>query len=333
MVTKTVYTDLYQVVIDIGAVPPTEEWLQETTYLIDRLGHTTAILAQTDQPTQGVSLQPLPFTPAGAQVSLGAPPTTTPGLAPTASHLNSGNSDTVIGLAAVGVVFGVVIMAATLYLLRRRALRQRRRAHGSLLFSEDSAGSGSSTSSNRVEKFFDEFKTSRGEKPALTTEEVMPSGDGIPEVEREHENLDATSISSGEGFGSDSAKFKQGHDQLPDRHRSISAHVGFAANTWEALPAIKVSLSTTRQTGEKMGAVAQPTSILKRPARKGLRLMDAVQGMLGIEDGSRMAAPEPKTGAVKKTVTFGNAEIREFGRTPLPSSAGSILSRDNADGH
>lgn len=329
MVTKTIYTDLYQVVVDIGAVPPTEEWLQETTYLIDKLGHTTAILAQTDQPTQGVSLQPVPFTPAGAQVSLVAPPTTTPSLAPTVSHSNSGNPNTVIALAAVGVIFGVVIMAATLYLLRRRALRQRLGVHGSPLFSEDSAASGSLSSSNGVESFFDEFKTSRGEKAALPTEEVMPSGDDVQEVEREGEYLDASKISSGEGFGSNTAKSKQRQDGLPDRHRSLGGNVGLAANTWEALPAIKTSLFTTRQTGEQMGAVAQPTSILKRPARKGLRLMDAVQGMLGMDD--KIDDPGTKIGAVKKTVTFGNAEIREFGRTPLPSSAGSILSRDNAD--
>jgi len=319
MVTKTIYTDLYQVVVDIGAVPPTEEWLQETTYLIDKSGHTTAILAQTDQPTAGVSLQPIPFTPARAQVSLAASPTTTPSPAPTASHLKSGNSNTIIALAAAGVVLGVVIMAVTLYFLRRRALRQRHRARGSPQLSEDSAASGSSTSSNGIEKFFDQFKTSRRLNLALPTKEAMPTRGAFQEASR---------IASGEGFETDTAEIKERYDQLPDVHRNIRASAGFGANTWGALPATKIPVSTTRMTGEETGAVAQPTSILKRPARKGPRLIDAVQGMPGIEDGkeSKIDLTEPK-----KKVTFGNAEIREFGKTPLPSSAGSILSRDNAD--
>lgn len=43
------------VVIDIGgAAAATAEWLEETTYLIDASGHTTAMYAQTDEPTLGV---------------------------------------------------------------------------------------------------------------------------------------------------------------------------------------------------------------------------------------------------------------------------------------
>jgi len=341
MVTKTIYTDQYQVVIDIGAVPPTEEWLQETTYLIDNSGHTTAMIAQTDQPTNGVSLQPVPFTPANAQVSLVASPTRTPRLAPTASHVKSGNSDTIIALAAVGVILGVVTLAATLYLLRRRALRQRLRAQGGPLFSEDFATSGSSTSSNSIEKFFDKFKTSPGVKTALPTEEeAMPSWEAfLEEVERKNGNFDRNKTSSSEGIGSrinstgrreNVAELKEIYKRLLDRHRGIRANVGAGANTWGALPATKVPASTQRETEGKFGAVAQPISILKRPggsARKGLRLMDAVQGMLGIEDGKEVKVGFDES----KKVTFGKAEIREFGRTPLPSSAGSMLSRNNAD--
>jgi len=55
--------------------------------------------------------------------------------------------------------------------------------------------------------------------------------------------------------------------------------------------------------------------------------MDAVQGMLGIEDGKEVKVGFDES----KKVTFGKAEIREFRRTPLPSSAGSMLSRNNAD--
>lgn len=329
MVTKTIYTDPYQIVIDIGDVPPTQQWLQETTYLIDQAGHTTAMIAQTDRPTRGVSLQPVPFTPVNAEL---APSVSTSSPVSTDSHAKSGSSNTIIALAAVGVVFGVVIMATTLCLLRRRALRQRLRAQSSLSISEDSAGSDSSTSSNGVEKFFDETKTSQGVKPALPTDEIASSWKASQEVGTGYENVehfDASNVSSDEGFLSSSAESKTRNDRLPDRHRS-AANVRFGINAWGALPPTRMPVSNATQTREVTGEVAQPTSILKRPARKGL--MDTVQGMLGIEDGqSQRDVTNPTKGGVKKTVTFGNAEIREFGRTPLPSSAGSVFSRDDAD--
>ncbi len=326
MVTKTIYTDPYQIVIDIGGVPPTQQWLQETTYLIDQAGHTTAMIAQTDRPTRGVSLQPVPFTPVHAGVAPSAP-TSSP--ISTDSHAKSGSSNTIIALAAVGVVLGVVIMATTLCLLRRRALRQRLRAQGGLSISEDSAGSDSSTSSNGVEKFFDETKTTQGVKPTLPTNEVASSWKASQEVETDYENFDASNISSAEGSLSNSAESIKSNDRLPDRHRS-AANVRFGTDAWGALPATRIPVSHARQTGEASGEVAQPISILKRPARKGI--METVQGMLGIEDGqSKTDVTKPTKGGVKKTVTFGNAEIREFGRTPLPSSAGSVFSRDSAD--
>ena len=75
MVTSTIYSDSQLVVVDIGSVPATRPWLQQTTYLIDQSGHTTAVLAQTDQPTGGVTLEPVPYT-AQAQTAL---PTTAAG--------------------------------------------------------------------------------------------------------------------------------------------------------------------------------------------------------------------------------------------------------------
>lgn len=69
MVTSTIYSNSQIVVIDIGSVPATVPWLEQTTYLIDQSGHTTAVLAQTDQPTGGVILSPVPYT-APAQIAL-----------------------------------------------------------------------------------------------------------------------------------------------------------------------------------------------------------------------------------------------------------------------
>ena len=62
MVTSTIYTDSQLVIVDIGSVPAAAPWLEQTTYLIDQSGHTTAILAQTDAPTSGVTLKPVPYT-------------------------------------------------------------------------------------------------------------------------------------------------------------------------------------------------------------------------------------------------------------------------------
>lgn len=335
MVTKTIYTDPYMVVVDIGVVNPTEAWLQETTYLIDQAGSTTAMIAQTDQPTMGVSLQPVPFTPVNALVSPVAEPTATPS-ASTAEPATSNNSRTVIALVAVGVILGVVVMSATLYLLRRRASKQRLQAQGSSL-SADSAASDPSTSSNSLDKFFDDFKISQGVGKALFEEESLPSWETfLEEVERGYRDSDGNHVPSGEGSESmldtssgpeNVAELKAKYEQLLAHHRSTSATGG--------LVTIKVPASRTRQAGKELGAGVQPTSILKRPghpAGKGVRVTEGVQELLGVEEKEGMQDyVERKAAGIKKKVTFGKAEIREFGRTPLPSIAGSTLGRDNID--
>ena len=62
MSAKTIYSDSQMVVVTVELIPNTAPWLGQTTYLIDPMGHTTAILAQTDQPTAGVTLAPVPYT-------------------------------------------------------------------------------------------------------------------------------------------------------------------------------------------------------------------------------------------------------------------------------
>ena len=75
MLTSTIYSDSQLVVVDIGSVPATRPLLQQTTNLIDQSEHTTAVLAQTDQPTGGSTIAPVPHT-AQAQTAL---PTTAAG--------------------------------------------------------------------------------------------------------------------------------------------------------------------------------------------------------------------------------------------------------------
>ena len=68
MVTKATRPGTFVVVVDIGTVPSSQEWLRKATYLFDTSGRIDAVIAQTDQPNTGVTLQPVPFMPANAQI-------------------------------------------------------------------------------------------------------------------------------------------------------------------------------------------------------------------------------------------------------------------------
>ena len=57
-----VYSDPQVVVVSLESVPDSAPWLGQTIYLIGPMGHTTAFLAQTDQPTVGVTFVPVPST-------------------------------------------------------------------------------------------------------------------------------------------------------------------------------------------------------------------------------------------------------------------------------
>ena len=56
------YSDSQMVVATLRSIPNSAPWLGQTTYLVDQSGHTTAVLAQTDRPTVGVTLAPVPYT-------------------------------------------------------------------------------------------------------------------------------------------------------------------------------------------------------------------------------------------------------------------------------
>lgn len=187
---------------------------------------------------------------------------------------------------------------------------------------------------------------------AQGTDQVLPTWeDFLEEAKREYGQFDESENSSSEGFhpSSESTGGRQSTAGLRERYVRLIAHrsntrpnAGPGPDTWDRLPAIEEPASTTRQT-KKVGyfdrgilrAVAQPTSILKHSgasARKEMSLMDAVQRKLGVEDGKpKWEDVETKPAAFnnKKTVRFGIAEIREFGRTPLPSNAGSMFSWDH----
>ena len=72
MVTSTLIHNSQMVVVGIGSAPTTGPWLQQSTYLLDQFGHTTAVLPH--QPTVVLTVTPTPYT---AQVQNARPSTAT----------------------------------------------------------------------------------------------------------------------------------------------------------------------------------------------------------------------------------------------------------------
>ena len=363
MVTQTIYTDAYMVVIDIGAVAPTAEWLEETTYLIDSAGHTTAMIAQTDQPTAGVTLQPVPYTPAQALLPNNVPSSTTPpagtasatsptAINPTATSTTSTHkrdSGMTYTLVGVGAMLGVLVAAVTVWLLRRRSKRKRFSVSGQNIGSTDS-----SSSLNSLEKLVEGTRRTWGGFSQETNREEMPSWeDFLKEVENIYERFDNTTIlSSSKGSDSRSdgsrptvSELQEKYDELwrtkhspPTKRESNSSNavIGSSTSNLPALP--KQTLREKSELTERKMTPTQaigPVSILRWPARKSL--IGAVHSIISNTNADAAEAderpnPSQKQGRkVKKGVRFGNNEIREFGATPLPSRTNSMISRESGN--
>jgi hypothetical protein len=358
MVTKTIYADASMVVIDIGgAAPATAEWLAETTYLIDASGHTTAIYAQTDEPTLGVQLQPVPYTPVEALVtavlSSTLTPATTPlSLAPSATRLANPTLSTAvsvsasgrgprpltIALAAVGAIIGVSLMATIVYAFHRRRNRRRSSTRDDLPTFVEDAASDSSSSKNSVAQVKNGPWSAQG---------VPTWEDFLKEVEREYERIDESEMTSEGpetsmgGYRATTAELEERYNRLLSRSkRSPIKAITKSSATTVASPAessplwMRQSSQTNGNHTEKNNLLVhagQPVSILKRPARK--RLAEAIQGMWGssstaesyMDHGPSSAWKEAHV--IKKGVRFGSNEIREFGATP--SRANSISREGN----
>ncbi len=363
MVTQTIYTDAYMVVIDIGAVPPTAEWLEETTYLIDSAGHTTAIIAQTDQPTAGVTLQPVPYTPAQALLSNNVPSSTTPparaasatsptAINPTATSTTTTHkrdSNMTYTMVGVGAMLGILVAAVIVYLLRRRSKRKSFSVFGRNIGSTDSLSSLSS-----LEKLVEGTKTTQGISSRESNREEMPSWeDFLKEVENIYERFDNTTILSS-SKGSDSRSDRSRHNvselqekynelwrnkhSLPMERDSKSSNTEVESPTSNLPPLPKPTFREKSELTERKLTPTQiigPASILKRPARTDF--IGAVHSMINkTHDDAAEAGGGPNPGQeqgpkMKKGVRFGNNEIREFGATPLPSRTNSVISRGSGN--
>ena len=346
------------VVIDIGAVPPTAEWLEETTYLIDSAGHTTAMIAQTDQPTAGVTLQPIPYTPAQALLANNVPSSTTPSagaasatspaaVTPTATSTtptHKRNSSMTYSLVGVGAMLGILVAAVTVYLLRRRRKRKSFSVSGENIGSTDS-----SSSLNSLEKLIEGTKMTQGSFSRDSNREEMPSWDDfLKEVENIYERFDNTTIlSSNKGSDSRSDGSRPNVSELQEKYNELwrnkhspsmkrdpsSSNTEMGSPTSNLPPLPKQTFREKSELTERKLTPTQiigPASILKRPARKGF--IGAVQSIISnTQDDAAEAGDGPNPGQeqgskVKKGVRFGNNEIREFGATPLPSRTNSVIS-------
>ena len=254
MSTTTIYSDAYVVIVDHPRGIQTAPWLDEVTYLIDANGQTTAVLEQTEKPTSGVSLEPIPFTPVQAAVIKSAT-TSSPSaggstLDPSTVSSSPGPaslSPTLrIALAILGAVLILILAGVTWYLLRRRNINARARNDSLKLGSEDE---------------------SRQPTP-VTVATSSPKQLSIEARERTTPNL-------------------------------------------------------------------IPRSILKtpKPSDTNVGWLGTMQTMFGRTDNEEFKATlaENENRPRKKGVTFGENQVREFGRTPLPSRTASLISRNTEE--
>ena len=360
MVTQTIYTDAYMVVIDIGAVPPTAEWLEETTYLIDSAGHTTAMIAQTDQPTDGVTLQPVPYKPAQALLTNNVPSLTTPPAGPASATSPAAINPTVTStpsthkrdssmtytLVGVGVMLGVLVAAVMVYLLR---IRRKKKSFG--VFGQKVGSTDSSSSLNSLEKLVEGTRMTQGGFSRESDREELPSWEGfLKEVENIYERFDNTtilsssigSISRSDGSRPTVSELQEKYNELwrnkhsPPMEQKTNSVVGSPTSNLPPLPK-QTFREKSELTARKMTRPQSigPVSILKWPARKGI--IGAVHGILShtnddaaeADEGSHPGQKQWPKG--KKGVRFGDNEIREFGATPVPSRTNSMISRESGN--
>lgn len=322
MVTSTIYSDAETVIVDIGTVPATAPWLKQTTYLLDPAGHTTAVLAQTNRPTSGVTLAPVPYTAptptstsllstassasrSGRVVTTSQPsPTPTESVtapSPTAVKSRTPRVAVPVTAAVVGVLVAIAIAVAVLY-LRGRTRRKRLQKKSRRQTSPTSA---------------------RAWPPADRT----PSWeDFVKETFEYCANFDESFMSSSEDNGSRLGlrSSRSGHrPSTPEMRRQYellqlndqqSSHLRrYSSDTYVESPARQVP-STRAPARAHLG---QPTSILKRPASRRVANMGEGAFEDGDEQGPRGVPANSNMARAKKCVRFGVNQIREFGMSPF----------------
>ena len=321
MGTSTIYSDAQYVIVDIGSVPATAPWLQQSTYLLDSSGHTTAVLAQTGPATQGVDLTPVPY--ASSQPTQGVTATTVPdtssaqvptpssavpfGLpqeptktAPPSAQLPTSASpqtprNVIVPAAVIGVLAGIAIVVALVYYTRRR-IRMKRLETKRLL----------QTSQDIAEEWTPVYK--------------LPSWDMfVKETQEYHTRSEESAMDFREGNGlglgieGNQVVSRPSIAELRAEYKQLARVRSSSSNTYDQWPAgYPLPVKPPAQAN-----IGQPTSILKRPAPNGIASM--AQGRVGNEDerGPRRISATRNIARAKKGVRFGVNQIREFGRSPF----------------
>lgn len=335
MVTSTIYSDSQSVIIDIGTVPATAPWLQRTTYLIDPSGHTTAVLAQTNSPTSGVTLAPVPYTaptrtavlpkatsslhsgrlvttsqssvvqssqPLVVQTSHTSavqtqrPTTTEPSTAPSPTSATSRTPKVAVPVAAA--VVGVVVavaIAIALFYLRRRRRSDHLRKNGPLQTSQITAHAWPPAD-----------RTQSWEEFVRRTEEYCAKFDESPILSRERNGSGPGLKSNRVGHRPSTPEMRTQYELLQLNHQQSSHLRWNSSDTYVASPTTQ--LPPTRVPAR--AHLGQPTSILKRPAPR--RVANMAEGTVEDRDESNS-----NIARAKKCVRFGVNQIREFGLSPF----------------
>ena len=312
-VASTIYSGSRTVVVDIGSTPISAPWLARTTYLLNKGGRATAVLAQTDQPTASVMLEPVPYT-TQAHTALPSPTASTDLLAPTSEATmaapKTAPSSTTLTLrpqvpagtiAAIGAVTGIAILIALLFYFRWRIKRYRLRPK-------------------------DQMQTLR------TTPRTWPLAYGVPsweklakDAEKYYAGFYKSTMTSVEENGSglclesmqigdrrSITELRERYERLLQRSQQSSDTGWESSDTHTTSPAIYLppQKAITRAQSDP------PASILKRPPLTETTTTPASKMKNEDEQGSQ-AVPAPGFPAiVKKGVRFGVNQIREFGLSP-----------------
>ncbi len=226
-------------------------------------------------------------------------PTATP--VPTDATARTPKPAIIVAAAVIGLVAGIAITVALVYL--RRRIRSKRLRAKSLL------------------------QASRVPSQAWPPAESVPSWDDfVKETEGHYTRFDESTMLSNEGNGSGLGlqstqagqrpsfpELRERYEELQLSHQQASQARSGSSDTYVALPA---GFSPPARVPVQ-GHLGQPTSILKRPATPGIT--DMAQNTIEMEDrqGSRDVSTTRNLALAKKGVRFGVNQIREFGRSPF----------------
>ncbi|MCJ1305082.1 hypothetical protein MMC08_007896 [Hypocenomyce scalaris] len=362
MVASTMYHDSSVVIIDLGESVNggTQPWLEMTTYLLDMAdGQTTAIIAQTDRPTSGITQTPVPFTPVNAGVAPGAaaPTAATSTSSPSSAQATTKSSTTTTAMGVSGGVICMIFIATIYYFYRRYRRRSRLREDKKIFESPSSLSTSPLPSPNTLEKggkyapSSTKARAKKGGESVGSFSEKTNWDAFVEDVKKEYERFDESKASSTENYGShvgegsnqggfhETASLRQERlYRLRAQNHSPPPQAGNREPS-KILSAFGGSSPPPLRQSES-GEVRELISILKRPlttpadaaaesaptAIKGW--FPTIQTMFGREGETyKPTFAEEKPPVRRKGVTFGDNEVREFGRTPIPSRSTSMASR------